>query len=113
MPQFPLTTDGDHESQDKCLIDVLRMVARGVIQEVPQRTPNGMRGYGAPVEQQSEQGSPSRIRSRRMHKMKTVLFAGLMMVASLAALTPEMAQAHSHKVCHWDHHHHRVCHWVH
>jgi len=48
-----------------------------------------------------------------MHKMKTVLFGALVMVATLTALMPEMAQAYSHKVCHWDHHHHRVCHWVH
>ncbi|MGA7776422.1 MAG: HHHH-motif protein [Paraburkholderia sp.] len=45
--------------------------------------------------------------------MKTVLFAGLMPAASLAALTRGMAQAHSHRECHWDNHHHRVCHWVH
>lgn len=37
-----------------------------------------------------------------MHKMKTVLFAGLMPAASLAALTRGMAQAHSHRECHWD-----------
>ena len=47
-----------------------------------------------------------------MYKMKTVLFAAVLMAASLVALTPEMAQAHSHKVCHWEHHH-QVCHWVH
>jgi hypothetical protein len=47
-----------------------------------------------------------------MYKMKTVLLAAVLMAASLVALTPELAQAHSHKVCHWEHHH-QVCHWVH
>jgi hypothetical protein len=81
-------------------------VARGVIQEVPQRQPNGMRGYGASVEQQSQPGCPSHIgmwvtsrrhnsdrkrhvrpilRRKRMHKMKTVLFGALVMVEQLAA----------------------------
>jgi hypothetical protein len=27
-------------------------------------------------------------------------------------LAPALAEAHSHKVCHYDHHHHHVCHWV-
>lgn len=44
--------------------------------------------------------------------MKNLLFAGLLTVVAFVALAPEIAQAHSHKVCHWDHHHHRVCHWV-
>ncbi|MFP3561155.1 HHHH-motif protein, partial [Paraburkholderia sp. SIMBA_049] len=28
-------------------------------------------------------------------------------------LVPALAEAHSHRVCHFNHHHHRVCHWVH
>ncbi|MFP6561381.1 HHHH-motif protein [Paraburkholderia sp. B3] len=31
---------------------------------------------------------------------------------AFAVLTPAIANAHSHRVCHFDHHHHRVCHWV-
>ncbi|MEN2468602.1 MULTISPECIES: HHHH-motif protein [Burkholderia] len=27
-------------------------------------------------------------------------------------LVPTLAEAHSHRVCHYDHHHHRVCRWV-
>jgi hypothetical protein len=29
-----------------------------------------------------------------------------------AVLVPALAEAHSHRVCHFDHHHHRVCRWV-
>lgn len=75
-------------------------------QEVPSHE------FGVFVKQQSQPGYPSHSRRSRLHKMKTVLFASLVLAASLAELTPEMAQAHSHKVCHWDHHHHRLCHWV-
>jgi hypothetical protein len=31
---------------------------------------------------------------------------------ALVVLTPAIADAHPHRVCHVDHHHHRVCHWV-
>lgn len=31
---------------------------------------------------------------------------------ALTVLTPAIANAHPHRVCHFDHHHHRVCHWV-
>ena len=48
----------------------------------------------------------------KMKKMKAILFASLVTMVAFAGLVPEIAQAHSHKVCHWDHHHHRVCHWV-
>jgi hypothetical protein len=57
-------------------------------------------------------GTSVPFQEKQMYKMKTVLFAAVLMAASLVALTPEMAQAHSHKVCHWEHHH-QVCHWVH
>ncbi|RQV56025.1 hypothetical protein DF020_19395 [Burkholderia cenocepacia] len=29
-----------------------------------------------------------------------------------AVLVPAIAEAHPHRVCHFEHHHHRVCHWV-
>ncbi|MBR7962238.1 hypothetical protein KDW55_18090 [Burkholderia sp. AU19243] len=29
-----------------------------------------------------------------------------------AVLMPALAEAHSHRVCHFDHHHHRTCRWV-
>lgn len=31
---------------------------------------------------------------------------------ALAVLAPALAEAHPHRVCHWDRHHHRVCRWV-
>ncbi|WP_186308742.1 HHHH-motif protein [Paraburkholderia sp. BCC1885] len=31
---------------------------------------------------------------------------------AFVVLAPALAEAHSHKVCHYDHHHHRVCRWV-
>jgi hypothetical protein len=31
---------------------------------------------------------------------------------AFAILAPALAEAHSHKECHYDHHHHRVCRWV-
>jgi hypothetical protein len=33
-------------------------------------------------------------------------------VVALVVLTPALAEAHPHRVCHFDHHHHRSCHWV-
>ena len=51
----------------------------------------------------------------KVMKMKALLFASLVTAAAVVALAPEVAQAHSHQVCHWEHHHwhrHRVCHWV-
>ncbi|WP_261538692.1 HHHH-motif protein [Burkholderia multivorans] len=31
-----------------------------------------------------------------------------------AVLAPALAEAHAHRVCHFDdHHHHRMCRWVH
>ncbi|WP_206951463.1 HHHH-motif protein [Trinickia acidisoli] len=44
--------------------------------------------------------------------MKTFLKAIVLAAVATAALVPAIAEAHSHRVCHFDHHHHRVCHWV-
>ncbi|MCG5078484.1 HHHH-motif protein [Paraburkholderia tagetis] len=44
--------------------------------------------------------------------MKYVAKTLTVMAVALAVLAPALAEAHSHKVCHWDHHHHRVCRWV-
>ncbi|WP_231944060.1 HHHH-motif protein [Burkholderia stabilis] len=29
-----------------------------------------------------------------------------------AVLAPAIAEAHPHRVCHFDHHHHKMCRWV-
>ncbi|WP_323120233.1 HHHH-motif protein [Burkholderia alba] len=44
--------------------------------------------------------------------MKALLMSTLVAAVSFALLVP-VAEAHPHKVCHFDHHHHRTCHWVH
>ena len=44
--------------------------------------------------------------------MKKALISTLLAAAAGMAFA-SAAQAHPHKVCHWDpHHHHRSCHWV-
>ena len=40
--------------------------------------------------------------------LKTIVVAAV----ATAVLAPAIAEAHPHKVCHWNHHHHRVCRWV-
>jgi hypothetical protein len=37
--------------------------------------------------------------------MKTLAVAAI----ATAVLAPTLAEAHMHRVCHFDHHHHRVC----
>lgn len=47
-----------------------------------------------------------------MKKTGRSIITCLTVLTALAGMLPALAQAHSHKVCHYDHHHHRVCHWV-
>ncbi|WP_179404402.1 HHHH-motif protein [Burkholderia guangdongensis] len=44
--------------------------------------------------------------------MKTLLKTISVAAVALAVLAPTLAEAHMHRVCHFDHHHHRVCRWV-
>ena len=51
-----------------------------------------------------------------MRKIKLKLVAALLSAVSFTVLVPAVAEAHSHKVCHWEHHHmhvHHACHWEH
>ncbi|HDR9057643.1 HHHH-motif protein [Burkholderia vietnamiensis] len=41
-----------------------------------------------------------------MNRIVKILTAGAL---ACAVLVPALAEAHSHRVCHFDHHHHRVC----
>ncbi|ABI91014.1 hypothetical protein Bamb_5467 [Burkholderia ambifaria AMMD] len=56
-------------------------------------------------------GSPADL-SRRMsmNRIAKILTATAL---ACAVLVPALAEAHSHRVCHFNYHHHRVCHWVH
>lgn len=44
-----------------------------------------------------------------MYRIAKILMAT---AAALAIVTPAIADAHPHRVCHFDDHHHRSCHWV-
>ncbi|MBL3967390.1 hypothetical protein H3O04_33500 [Burkholderia sp. KCJ3K979] len=44
--------------------------------------------------------------------MKTLLKTLTAAAVAAAVLVPTIAEAHPHRVCHFEHHHHRVCHWV-
>ncbi|WP_010094402.1 HHHH-motif protein [Burkholderia ubonensis] len=33
-------------------------------------------------------------------------------IVACAVLAPAIAEAHPHRVCHFDHHHHRACRWA-
>ena len=40
--------------------------------------------------------------------MKTLLKT----LTAAAVLVPAIAEAHPHRVCHFEHHHHKMCRWV-
>jgi hypothetical protein len=44
--------------------------------------------------------------------MKTLLKTLTITALAAAVLVPAIAEAHPHRVCHFEHHHHKVCHWV-
>ncbi|NLA19740.1 hypothetical protein GPU89_26440 [Burkholderia cepacia] len=44
--------------------------------------------------------------------MKTLLKSLAVTALAAAVLVPAIAEAHPHRVCHFDHHHHRMCRWV-
>ncbi|HEF5870683.1 TPA: hypothetical protein SAY52_001256 [Burkholderia cenocepacia] len=44
--------------------------------------------------------------------MKMLLTTLTAAAVAAAVLVPAIAEAHPHRVCHFEHHHHRVCHWV-
>jgi len=44
--------------------------------------------------------------------MKTLLKTLTVTALAAAVLVPAIAEAHPHRVCHFEHHHHKVCRWV-
>ncbi|WP_438879295.1 HHHH-motif protein, partial [Bacillus cereus group sp. BC66] len=48
----------------------------------------------------------------RTSNMKTLLKTLTVAALAAAVLVPVIAEAHPHRVCHFEHHHHKVCRWV-
>ena len=44
--------------------------------------------------------------------MKTLLKTLTAAAVAAAVLVPAIAEAHPHRLCHFEHHHHKVCRWV-